>query len=166
MGFGEDLNKLDHLIEKLKDKKGGSKKVEKKEIINNLEDRHFKLVSVSGKSVEDRGRYELKSKTSSGKKQTRGPKDIASKVFTQLCSKLNKKNECKFVFIIQETTRNSKHKLFSYEGSKIKLKKPIIIERISPNGKKIKIEYKYKNVLKTLGSELPKNYKGGSVFYS
>ena len=162
MGFTQELNKLDHLIDRLKDnnksQSGGSK--------SNDGDRFFKLVSVSGKPMEDGGRYELKSKTSSGKKQKRGPKDIASKVFTQLCLKLNKKSECQLVFAIQETTRNSKHKIYNYEGLKKKLKKPITIERETDMGKKIKIVYKYQNVIKTLGSELPKNYKGGSVFYS
>jgi len=163
MGFTQELNKLDHLIVKLKEKnqKGGSKSSN-----SDQGDRYFKLVSVSGKNVEEGGRYELKSVTSSGKKQKRGPKEIASKVFTQLCSRLNKKTECKIIFAIQETTRNSKHKIYNYEASKEKLSKPLKIERETFDGKKIKIIYKYKNIVKTLGSELPKNYKGGSVFYS
>jgi WD40 repeat protein len=50
------------------------------------ESRFFKLVSVNGKEV-DGGRYELPSKTKSGKEQTRGPKDKASIAFSEICKK-------------------------------------------------------------------------------
>ena len=51
MGFTQELNKLDYLIDKLKESKsqsGGSK--------SNDGDRFFKLVSVGGKPMEDGGR--------------------------------------------------------------------------------------------------------------
>ena len=64
--------------------------------------RFFKLVSVNGKEV-DGGRYELPSKTKSGKEQTRGPKDKASIAFSEICKKNNKKGECSYKFAIQES---------------------------------------------------------------
>ena len=103
--------------------------------------RFFKLVSVNGKEV-DGGRYELPSKTKSGKEQTRGPKDKASIAFSEICKKNNKKGECSYKFAIQETTRGSNKKVYHYEGKRVKLKKPIMLEL---NDKKVVI--KYKNVI-------------------
>jgi WD40 repeat protein len=103
--------------------------------------RFFKLVSVNGKEV-DGGRYELPSKTKSGKEQTRGPKDKASIAFSEICKKNNKKGECSYKFAIQETTRGSNKKVYHYEGKRVKLTKPIVLEL---NDKKVVI--KYKNVI-------------------
>lgn len=105
------------------------------------ESRFFKLVSVNGKEV-DGGRYELPSKTKSGKEQTRGPKDKASIAFSEICKKNNKKGECSYKFAIQETTRGSNKKVYHYEGKRVKLTKPIVLEL---NDKKVVI--KYKNVI-------------------
>jgi WD40 repeat protein len=105
------------------------------------ESRFFKLVSVNGKEV-DGGRYELPSKTKSGKEQTRGPKDKASIAFSEICKKNNKKGECSYKFAIQETTRGSNKKVYHYEGKRVKLTKPIVLEL---NDKKVVI--KYKNII-------------------
>jgi WD40 repeat protein len=105
------------------------------------ESRFFKLVSVNGKEV-DGGRYELPSKTKSGKEQTRGPKDKASIAFSEICKKNNKKSECSYKFAIQETTRGSNKKVYHYEGKRVKLTKPIVLEL-----KDKKVVIKYKNVI-------------------
>jgi WD40 repeat protein len=105
------------------------------------ESRFFKLVRINGKEV-DGGRYELPSKTKSGKEQTRGPKDKASIAFSEICKKNNKKGECSYKFAIQETTRGSNKKVYHYEGKRVKLTKPIVLEL-----KDKKVVIKYKNVI-------------------
>ena len=126
--------------------------------------RHFKLVKVDGKEITDGGRYDLPSKTRSGKVNRRGPKDVASKVFSELCRKRKRGDECKYKISISETTQGSSHKIYHYEAIRVKLSKA---EReasqrtVVENGKKRVIENKYKNVLKSLGSEKKQNHKGG-----
>lgn len=125
-------------------------------------DRHFKLVEVSGKSVDDDGRYNLPATTSKGKPQKRGPKEMASKAFTQLCKKHKRGDECHFKFAIQETTRGSNRKVYHYEGKRVKLAK---VESYKVAGGKT-IERKYRNELKSLGSSAEQSQKGGWVFYN
>jgi WD40 repeat protein len=111
------------------------------------ESRFFKLVSVNGKEV-DGGRYELPSKTKSGKAQTRGPKDKASFAFSEICKKNNKKGECSYKFAIQETTRGSNKKVYHYEGKRVKLTKPIVLElKDKKTGKVKKVVKEYKNII-------------------
>jgi WD40 repeat protein len=111
------------------------------------ESRFFKLVSVNGKEV-DGGRYELPSKTKSGKSQTMGPKDKASTAFSEICKKNKKKGECSYKFAIQETTRGSNKKVYHYEGKRVKLAKPIVLElKDKKTGEVRKIVKKYKNVI-------------------
>jgi hypothetical protein len=124
--------------------------------------RHFKIVEVSGKSVDDDGRYNLPEVTSKGKPQKRGPKEMASKAFTQLCKKHKRGDECHFKFAIQETTRGSNRKVYHYEGKRVKLAK---VESYKTKGGKT-IERKYRNELKSLGSSAEQSQKGGWVFYN
>lgn len=112
--------------------------------------RFFKLVSVNGKEV-DGGRYELPAKTKSGKAQTRGPKDKASIAFSEICIKNNKKDECSYKFAIQETTHGSNKKVYNYQGKRVKLAKPIVLElKDKKTGKVKKVVKKYKNVIVAL----------------
>jgi len=124
--------------------------------------RHFKIVEVSGKSVDDDGRYNLPEVTSKGKPQKRGPKEMASKAFTQLCKKHKRGDECHFKFAIQETTRGSNRKVYHYEGKRVKLAK---VESYKTKGGKT-IVRKYRNELKSLGSSAEQSQKGGWVFYN
>ena len=133
---------------------------------NSDNDRHFKLVSVSGKAVEDDGRYNLPAVTSQGKPNKRGPKEMASKAFTQLCKKHKRADDCHFKFAIQETTRGSNRKVYHYEGKRVKLQKAESYKVKDASGKVKSIVRKYRNELKSLGSEAAKNQKGGWVFYS
>ena len=111
------------------------------------ESRFFKLVSINGKEV-DGGRYELPAITKTGKSQTRGPKDKASTAFSEICKKNNKKGECSYKFAIQETTRGSNNKVYHYEGKRVKLAKPIVLElKDKKTGKVKKVVKKYKNVI-------------------
>ena len=113
----------------------------------NNESRFFKLVSENGKEV-DGGRYELPAKTKSGKQQTRGPKDKASTAFSEICKKNNKKGECSYKFAIQETTRGSNKKIYHYEGKRVKLANPIVLElKDKKTGEVKKVVKKYKNVI-------------------
>ena len=129
--------------------------------------RHFKLVKVDSKEITDGGRYDLPSKTRSGKVNRRGPKDVASKVFSELCRKRKRGDECKYKISISETTQGSSHKVYHYEAIRVKLSKAereaskrTVVEK----GKKRVIENKYKNVLKSLGSEKKQNHKGGYYY--
>jgi WD40 repeat protein len=109
--------------------------------------RFFKLVRINGKEF-DGGRYELPSKTKSGKAQTRGPKDKASIAFSEICHKNNKKGECSYKFAIQETTRGSNKKVYHYQGKRVKLVKPIVLElKDKKTGEVKKVVKKYKNVI-------------------
>lgn len=111
------------------------------------ESRFFKLVSINGKEL-DGGRYELPAITKSGKSQTRGPKDKASTAFSEICKKNNKKGECSYKFAIQETTRGSNKKVYHYEGKRVKLAKPIVLElKDKKTGEVKKVVKKYKNVI-------------------
>jgi len=110
-------------------------------------DRHFKLITVDGEEVEKKrgGRYTLPAMTKKGNPNRRGPKDLASKVFSQLCK--GNKDVSELRFSIQETTRNSNHKVYTYVGNRIKLDKPqeYTVKDKSNNVRTIKKEFR--NVL-------------------
>ena len=168
--FQKELNKLEDLLQKLNkknsnrnnnnnQKQNGGAKVESDDA------RYFKVVKVNGKVIEDGGRYELPLKTKSGKPQRRGPKDKASTAFSELCQKSKKKEECKFTFSIQETTRGSDKKIYHYEGKRVKLSKPIVLKlKDKKSGKVKEVVKKYHNVIKSLGSEHPGEKKGGRSY--
>jgi hypothetical protein len=160
--FQKELTKLEGLLSSLNKKnrsrvsRGGAKKPAKK---NSDDSRYFKLVNVNGKHVEDGGRYELPLRTKTGKPQRRGPKDKASTAFSELCQKHKRKEDCKFKFAIQETTRGSDKKVYHYEGKRVKLSKPVVLKLKDKRTGKVKtVTKKYTNVIKSLGSEHSKNH--------
>jgi len=165
--FQSELQRLEHLLEKLKEKNSNRK-------MRNLQGgakgesddaRYFKVIIVNGKHIDDGGRYELPLKTKSGKPQRRGPKDKASTAFSELCQKNKKKEECKFTFSIQETTRGSDKKIYHYEGKRVKLAKPITLKlKDKRTGKVKEVVKKYNNVIKSKGSEHPGEKKGGRQY--
>lgn len=74
------------------------------------------------------------------------PKQAANKAFTSLLKDQmggGKDQSDEIAFNIVECTRNSKHKVYSYIGQRIKLEKPMIVNIQGKN-----IEYKFNNVLK------------------
>ena len=78
------------------------------------------------------------------------PKRAANKAFTQLSRLINLKNTDRknmLVFTLKETTSGSNHKNFKYAGTRVKLHKPLHINR---GGKDI--VYSYKNVLATFSN--------------
>jgi len=166
--FQNELNKLEYLLKQLNNKNAQRKnnKFQNGGAKEESEDsRYFKVVIVNGKSIDDGGRYELPMKTKSGKKQRRGPKDKASTAFSELCQKNNKKEECKFTFSIQETTRGSDKKIYHYEGKRVKLSKPIVLKlKDKKSGKVKEVIKKYNNVITPLGSEHPHEKKGGRKY--
>lgn len=167
--FQKELNKLEHLLQKLNNKNSERKNKRKSQSGGQKEEsedsRYFKVIVVNGKSVDDGGRYELPLKTKSGKPQRRGPKDKASTAFSELCHKHKKKEECKFTFSIQETTRGSDKKIFHYEGKRIKLSKPIVLKlKDRKTGKVKEVVKRYHNVITPLGSEHPNDKKGGQKY--
>ena len=172
--FQKELTKLEGLLNSLNKKNKGTKKNQSNfeggrnnynSDESNSEDsnyftggadgesRFFKLVSVNGKAV-DGGRYELPLKTKSGKAQTRGPKDKASSAFSEICQKNKEKGECSYKFAIQETTRGSDKKVYNYQGKRVKLAKPVVLElKDRKTGKVKKVIKKFKNVITSLGSK-------------
>jgi hypothetical protein len=86
--------------------------------------RSFRIVSVSGKAVNHDGVYHGSM-----------PSAAARKAFKRLCADRKK---CHLSFEICEITRGGSGKSYMYEGSRKKLKCPLIIER---DGVTIAIKY-------------------------
>lgn len=143
--------------------------------------RHFVVVMVNGKEIneDDAPKIKLYLVTKTGKLNKQGPRDAASKAFSKLCRKYGKKEECSLSFSIRETTRASEfehkgkmHRLtgenkhHNYQGKRVKLSK----EEQEATKRKLKngnfIINKYRNELKSKGSEKTKHQKGGWTFYS
>lgn len=112
--------------------------------------RSFRVVSVNGKPTS-MGRYTLK--------PGREPRDAAVRAFRQLCKKhgMNRSEKCKYTFSIQETTRGSNHKVFSYSGHREKLNKP---RKHKFPGRKEASVFTFHNVVHAVGQ------KGGWAFYN
>lgn len=112
--------------------------------------RSFRVVSVNKKPTS-MGRYTIK--------PGKDPRDAAVRAFTQLCKKngMGRSEKCKYSFSIQETTRGSNHKVFSYTGHREKLDKP---RKHKFPGRKEHSVFTFKNVVKAAGQ------KGGWAFYN
>jgi hypothetical protein len=159
--FQKELNKLENLLGKLNKSNSNNKKNNTNNMKGgktpDVDVRHFKVVAVDGKKVEDGGRYSLPTMTNpkkgKPKPQRRGPRDQASKAFSELCR--GKTGEIKHKITLQETTQGSAKKLFHYNIKRVKLAKPVKVE-YKKNGKVIKVvTKKYTNEVKSLGSERP-----------
>lgn len=113
-------------------------------------ERSFRIVSVNGKPTT-MGRYILKA--------GREPRDAAVRAFRQLCKKhgMNRSEKCKFSFSLQETTRGSNRKVYSYRGHREKLNKP---RRHKFPGRKEASVFTFHNVVHAAGQ------KGGWAFYN
>jgi len=156
--FQAELSKLEKLVGNLN--KNKNKKNMSGGKTPDVDVRYFKVVKVDGKNVKNGGRYSLPMKTKKGKEQKRGPRDQASKAFSELCSGV--KGDCKHKITLQETTQGSSKKLYHYEVKRVKLDKPVTLKlKDKKTGKVKEIVKKYKNVVKSLGSEKPEQ-KGGN----
>lgn len=157
--FASELKQLESLLTRLNNIEeanrqlggGRAKRTTRRRAPNNKDMRHFVLVEVNGRHVQDRGVYSINRDSGS-------PRSAASKAFTQLCERRRSKGQCEVRFAIRETTQGSKKKVYFYHGKRVTLKKPKVVER---DGREIK--YGHKNLIKSLGSE---TQKGGWLYYS
>jgi len=65
------------------------------------------------------------------------PMQAGKKAFSNL-ARISKKDDCEFVFSIQETTKDSNKKTFNYVGKRKKLAKPQVVKR---GGSEYKVRY-------------------------
>jgi hypothetical protein len=105
------------------------------------------------KVVDAKRQNKCDTKFKSGRYTGKSPVDAALKAFNQLCRVKKIRGVCTLVMTVQETTRNSEGKLFSYKLNRMKLKKPLV--RFEGTDKEYVI--KYKNVAKSVKVDsLPK----------
>jgi hypothetical protein len=58
------------------------------------------------------------------------------------------KGECSYKFAIQETTRGSNKKVYHYQGKRVKLAQPIVLElKDKKTGDVKKVVKKYNNII-------------------
>jgi hypothetical protein len=126
-------------------KKGGSKKAEEEPVEEQAQDeqgkvghRFFRCVyrNTQGEIV-NAGRY-------SGKK----PKQAARKALTGIVKKNELQVGEKVVFLIQECTRGSKKKKYSYVGAQVELDEPVTVTIHKKDGQESKIVYTKDNEVK------------------
>jgi hypothetical protein len=98
--------------------------------------RSFTIIRIKsnskGKKTKEGGRY-----------ISQTPSGAAKKAFNQECKSSKIRGQCTLLIILRETTQGSKKKLYRYYMKRIKLAKPIILEK---DGNKIKIQYKTKAI--------------------
>ena len=80
------------------------------------------------------------------------PKQAANKAFTSILRQQNKTTCKKMKFAIQETTQNSKKKVYTYTGERVKLKTPLEYDVKTKDGETRTIVIKYKNIVKSFKS--------------
>ena len=162
--FLNELNQLEKLLDQFGGKKKTTKKTGKKtqkggeadmpEMMGGADLRHFQVVEVNGKKVEPFGNYSLKADTTST------PLNKAKTALSQISKKMKIKPGTKVTFVLRETTRGSPHKLFKYEGKRVKLAKPLEVKF-----GKTKVKINYKTEVRALDVTTPvDNKKGGYVF--
>ncbi len=93
------------------------------------------ITSESGKAI-DIAQYKKGTYTGST------PMQAASKAFTKICRTLFSSEECECIFSVQETTKDSKGRIFTYKGIRSKLKEPKVMQR--GNSKPYEILYENK----------------------
>ena len=123
-------------------KKGGAKKSTKKEStkeeVVKAGPRYFRCVyKTTDGDIIHAGRY-------SGKK----PKQAACKALTGIVKNNGLETGEKVVFLIQECTRGSKKKKYSYVGQQVDLKEPVKIKITKKDGSTSEIEYTKNNEVK------------------
>lgn len=105
------------------------------------------------KVVDAKRQNKCDTKFKPGRYTGKAPVDAALKAFNQLCRVKKIRGVCTLVITVQETTRGSEGKLFSYKLNRMKLKEPLV--RFEGTDKEYFI--KYKNVAKSVTVEkLPK----------
>ena len=124
---------------KAKAVKGGSKK-EEVESVKPVGHRFFRCVyKTSSGDIVHAGRY-------SGKK----PKQAACKALTGIVKNNELATGEKVTFLIQECTRGSKKKKYSYQGCQVDLEEPVRITITKKDGTTSEIEYTKNNEVKKI----------------
>jgi hypothetical protein len=100
--------------------------------------RSFTVVRVIDKYGKKKGSANLH-----GRFRSKTPVGAAKKSFTRICNKSAIKGQCAMNISVQETTRGSKHKEFSYKI--IRKRSPTLVQ----HGKK-QVVHRYKNIAKSL----------------
>lgn len=98
--------------------------------------RTFKLLSVENGAAPKTNRYYTGT----------SPSTTAKKVFNNYCRNNKMKGACKKTFTIKETTQGGKHKEYTYQGTRSKLKSPKVIDLKNGSSYEIKYETKVKRV--------------------
>lgn len=132
------------VVEATSAKKGGAKKASKKEAVKATEPRtghrFFRCVyKTTAGQIEHIGRY-------SGRK----PKQAACKALTGIVKSNDLKVGEKVTFLIQECTRGSKKKKYSYVGSQVDLDTPVKITITKKDQSTDTITYTKNNVVKKI----------------
>jgi hypothetical protein len=127
------------VAKKAKAVKGGSKK-EEVEAVKPATQRFFRCVyKTSSGEIVHAGRY-------SGKK----PKQAACKALTGIVKNNDLQTGEKVTFLIQECTRGSKKKKYSYQGQQVNLEEPVRITITKKDGTTSEIEYTKNNEVKKI----------------
>ncbi len=128
-------------------KKGGSKKVTKKDSKAKKEVDELKVVHRYFRCVyKDKDGQVVHAGRYSGKK----PKQAACKALTGIVKNNGLETGEQVTFLIQECTRGSKKKKYSYVGSQVDLAEPVVIKITKKDGTSSEIEYTKNNEVKKI----------------
>ncbi len=134
----------------------GSYKMKKKGLFggNPNKKRSFSVVRLAKRNEKDKSKTE-------GRYIARDAIGAAKKAFNRECRQSRIKGQCTLIIILKETTRGSKHKRYVYKMKRVKLQKPIKIDR---NNESITINYKTnaQRIKKLNHKEFLKKVKGGN----
>ena len=114
-------------------------------------DRSFTVVRINNKPVGKIGRYVIT--------PSQDPSRAAKRAFLKQCARLNLEGtKCTLTFTIQETTRGSNKKEYTYRAKRVNMKKPHMVVR--KDGTKYMV--KHQTEMKKVGTQ----HNGGWKFYS
>lgn len=126
---------------------------------SNEEYRTFVLVSINDHAITPA--FHARNKRNQGTQSSLNAKRAATKIFSQYCQHFKIAPNVTSVLKIQETTKGSDKKIYVFEATNQELDTPIVLEKV--DGKFVRIasveeatnaqnviEYKHKNVLKTV----------------
>ena len=134
----------------------GSYKMKKKGLFggNPNKKRSFSVVRLAKRNEKDKSKIE-------GRYIARDAIGAAKKAFNRECRQSRIKGQCTLIIILKETTSGSKKKRYVYKMKRIKLQKPIKIDR---NNESITINYKTnaRRIKQLNHKEFLKKVKGGS----
>lgn len=107
------------------------------------------------KVVDAKRQNKCDTKFKPGRYTGKSPASAALKAFNQLCRVKKVKGVCTLVITVQETTRGSEGKMFSYKLNRMKLAKPVVFFE----GTDKEYTIKYKSVAKSVNVDKLPNCK-------